>query len=176
MQIKDLNSNGTIDLIEVSETRIIPPFGNKKEVCTFDDVKVETIIYTDGIIESIDEPQVRNITEYFIDGKKYTHKVDKLKRRTVHLKDYTYAVVYTIGQEFMRVENICGNFKVTKSSEIYLKDRKDRIALRKAKKTMNMVSNNLRSINYTSLLSYVLSKPQQKMEYDGQDNIYTLKR
>lgn len=175
MQIKDL-SNGTIDLVEVSETRMIPPFGNRDEVCTFDDVKVETILYTDGIIENIDEPEVTSINEYFIDGQKYMHKVDKLKRRTVHLKDYSYAVVYTIGQEFVRLENIAGHFKVTKSTSIYLKDKKDRIALRKAKKTMDMVSNNLRSINTTSLLSYVLSQPKQIIEYDRQDNIYTLKR
>lgn len=175
MKIKDLN-NGTIDLIEVSETRTIPPFGNRTEVCTFDDVKIETKIYTDGVIERIDEPVVTSIKEHFIDGKKYTHKVDKMKRTTIHLKDYTYAVVYTIGEEFMQLDNICGNFRVTKLSEIYLKDRRDRIALRKAKKTMSMVANNNRSINTTSLLSYVLSQPQQIIEYEKQDNVYTLKR
>ena len=52
MKIKDLN-NGTIDLIEVSETRTIPPFGNRTEVCTFDDIKIETKIYTDGIIDKL---------------------------------------------------------------------------------------------------------------------------
>lgn len=178
MKKNEFSTDGAIELVEVSLRRRIP-----KMLCCpeseFDDVKIETKIYTDGKVVSLGETKEENISEYFIDGTKYTHQVDKLKRTKVYLKDYSYAVVYTLGEEFLTVGNVSGFFKVIKDIKVYLRDTKDLSSIRRAKKTIQMVRDNNRSVNYDSLFNMLLSRntSPKKMEYEKfNKNVFTLKK
>ena len=178
MKKLEFKEDGSLELIEVSLRRKIPKILSCPET-EFDDVKIETKIYTDGEVIKIGESEIENIDAFFINGKKYTHQVDKLKRTRVYLKDYSYAVVYTLGKEYMTVGNIHGRFKVIKNIEIYLKNKKDLTALRKARKTIQMVAEYNNSIDYSSIFSMLFSKKEnpKKIEYQRElPDIYTLKK
>lgn len=178
MKKQEFTSDGVLELVEVSLRRRIP-----KMLCCpeseFDDVKIQTKIYTDGEVVQVGEPEEENIAEYFIDGKKYTHQVDKLRRTKIYLRDYSYAVVYTLGEEFLTVGNVSGFFKVVKDTKVFLKDMRDLTAMRKAKKTIQMINENNRSANYDSLFSMLMTgnTSPRKMEYEKYNkNVYTLKK
>ncbi len=180
MKYKLFDNEGKIDVSEISCTVKIPSFfGEQVTPNTFNDVVVKTRVFTDGEVVRQDEPKIEEIQEYFINGKKYTHKVDKKTTRTIYLKDYTYAIVYTIAREYMTVGNIHGNFFVTKDVEVYLKNRKDISALRKARKAMKRIEEGNNSVNYNSLFSMMLTSNQNKrnLEFEQiKDSIYTLKK
>lgn len=180
MKYKLFDDEGKIELTEISTTLRIPSFfGEKVEPKTIDEPVVKTRVFTDGVVVKEEKPETEEIKEYFINGKKYTHKVDKKTTKTIYLKDYTYAIVYTTAREYMTVGNIHGNFFVTKDVEIYLKNRKDISALRKARKAMRKIEEGNNSVNYNSLFSMMLTSNQNKrnMEFEQiKDNVYTLKK
>lgn len=174
----EFNTDGTLDLIEGFAIRKVPKIFNIPET-EYEDVKVETKIYTDGEVVQIDEPIVEDISEYYINGKKYNGSINKLRTTRVQLKDHSYAVVYTLGEEYLTVGNIRGFFKVIKNVEIYLKDKKDLTALRKAKKTISMIQEHCNSVDYSSLFTMFLSKDNtpRKLEYEKYNrSVYTLKK
>lgn len=180
MKYKLFDNEGKIELTEISRALRIPSFfGEKVEPKTIDEPVVKTRVFTDGVVVKEEKPETEEIKEYFINGKKYTHKVDKKTTKTIYLKDYTYAIVYTTAREYMTVGNIHGNFFVTKDVEIYLKNRKDISALRKARKAMRKIEEGNNSVNYNSLFSMMLTSNQNKrnMEFEQiKDNVYTLKK
>lgn len=174
----EFNQDGTLELIEVSIRKKTPKMFSFPET-EYDDVKVETKIYTDGDVVQIGESEEENISEYYIDGKKYTHQVDKLKRTKVYLENHSYAVVYTLGEEFVTVGRVSGWFKLVKDVQIYLKDKRDLTAMKKAKKTIEMIREHNSSVNYNSLLGMLLSNDNRprKLEYEKYNkNVYTLKK
>ena len=180
MKYKLFENEGKIELTEISTTIRIPSFfGEQVDPKQIDEPVVKTRVFTDGVVVKEDEPKTEEIKECFINGKKYTHKVDKKTTRTIYLKDYTYAIVYTIAREYMTVGNIHGNFFVTKDAEVYLKNRKDISALRKARKAMKRIEEGNNSVNYNSLFTMMLTSNQNKrnLEFEQiKDNIYTLKK
>lgn len=163
-------------LVEISKRIKCPSApGTKSELNEYEYPKVLTKIYTDGQIVKVDEPLEENIKEHYIGKEKYTHSVDKKKTRKVHLKNHTYAVVYTLAEEFVTIGNIHGFFKVVKDVTIYVNNNRDLTALRKANKTIQMIADNNRSIDYSSVFSMVFTIEQapKKMEYEHQqENIY----
>ena len=180
MKYRLFDNEGKIELVEVSTTVRIPSFF-KEQIApkTFEDTVVKTRVFTDGKVVRQEEPKTEEIKEYFIDGKKYTHKVDKKTTRTIYLKDYTYAIVYTTAREYVTAANIHGDFFVTKDVEVYLKSKKDISALRKARKAMKKIEEGNSSINYKSVFEIMMTSNQNKrnMEFEEiKDNVYTLKK
>ena len=170
--------DGSLELIEVSKKRRVPRIFNCPET-EYNDVKIETKIFTDGEVVKFGEPTEEVISEYYICGKKYTGSVDKLKKTRIFLKNYSYAVVYTLAEEYLTVGNIHGFFKVVQNVNIYLKNKKDITALRKARKTISMVKEHNNSVNYNSLFSMLCASDNspKKIEYEKYNkNIYTLKK
>lgn len=180
MKYKLFDNEGKIELTEVLTTRTIPSFFEEQITPnTFEDILVKTRVFTDGIIAKQEEPKTEEIKEYFINGKKYTHKVDKKTTRTIYLKDYTYAIVYTTAREYMTVGNIHGNFFVTKDVEVYVKSKRDISALRKARKAMKKIEEGNASVNYNSLFEMIMTSNQNKRNIEIEqvkDNVYTLKK
>ena len=180
MKYKLFDNEGKIELTEVSCTVKIPSFfGEQVTPNTFNDVIVKTRVFTDGEVIRQDEPKIEEIQEYFINGKKYTHKVDKKTTKTIYLKDYSYAIVYTTAREFVTVGSVRGFFFVTKDIEIYLRSKKDLTALRKAKKAIRKIEEGNASIDYKSVYTMMMTSNQNKrnMEFEQiKDNVYTLKK
>ena len=145
MKYKLFDDEGKIELTEISTTLRIPSFfGEKVEPNTIDEPVVKTRVFTDGVVVKEETPETEEIKEYFINGKKYIHKVDK---------------------------------KTTKT--IYLKNRKDISALRKARKAMRRIEEGNNSVNYDNLFQMLLTSNQNKrnMEFEQiKDNVYTLKK
>ena len=180
MKYKLFDNEGKIELTEVSTTIKIPPFfTEQKTPNTFDDSMVKTRVFTDGKVVKQDEPKEEKINEYFINGKKYTHKVDKKTTKTIYLKDYSYAIVYTIAQEYITAGNIRGFFFVTKDVEVYLKSKKDLSALRKARKAMRKIEEQNNAVNYRSIYEMMMTSSQNKRNIQFEeikDDVYTLKK
>lgn len=178
MKKVEFNKDGILELIEVSVRRNVPKILSCPET-EFDDVKVETKVYTDGEVVRVRESEEESIDEFFINGKKYTHQVDKLRRTKVYLKNHSYAVVYTLAEEFLTVGNVSGFFKVIKDTKIYLKDSRDLTAMKKAKKTIEMIREHNNSANYDSLFSMLMTRNvgSRKLEYEKYNkNVYTLRK
>ena len=177
MKIELFNQNGTIELIEATSTLVFhKDLPDRKE---WDVPKIETKIYTDGEIVEVEETQVEPITEYYIGNKKYTNNLSKKKTTKLHLRNHTYAVVYTLAEEFLTVGNIAGFFKVVKEVKVYVHNKKDTKALRKAKITMKMIADRNRSVDYSSLFTMLFKRNEEpkRMEYEEKiDNIYVLKK
>ena len=180
MKYKLFDNEGKIELTEVSTTIKIPQFfTEQKTQNAFDDPVVKTRVFTDGKVVRQDEPKEEKINEYFINGKKYTHKVDKKTTRTIYLKDFTYAIVYTTAREFLTVGNIRGFFFVTKDVEIYLKSKKDLTALRKARKAMRKIEEKNNAVNYRTIYEIMMTSSQNKRNIEFEeikDDVYTLKK
>ena len=171
------NQEGTIELIEGTSTLVF--HDNLPDRKEHDIPKIETKIYTDGEIVEVEEAQVEPITEYYIGNKKYTNNLSKKKTTKLHLRNHTYAVVYTLAEEFLTVGNIAGFFKVVKEVKVYVHNKKDTKALRKAKITMKMIADRNRSVDYSSLFTMLFKRNEEpkRMEYEEiKDNIYVLKK
>ena len=178
MKIKLFSNEGKLELTEVSVTRSIPTFYKEEKPNTFEDTLVKTRVFTDGKVVRQEEPETEEIEEYFINGKKYTHKVDKKTTKNIYLKDFTYAIVYTTAREFLTVGNIHGNFFVTKDVEVYVKNRKDIKALMAARKAMKKIEEGNNSINYSSIFAMMMTSSQNRrnMQFEEiKDSVYTLK-
>ncbi len=135
--------------------------------------------FTDGKLEKETEETLENIDKYYIRKTVYPHSIDSLKIRSLFLKDYSYAVVYTIANEYITVGNLRGWFDVIKNVSVYLKDINDRKALKNARRIIKQIENHNFSINYSSLFSMYASKGRALEEYESEqisDNVYTLKR
>lgn len=180
MKYRLFDKEGKIKLTEVSTIVRIPSFfGEQVTPNTFEDTLIKTRVFTDGKVVKQEEPKVEEIKEYFINGKKYTHKVDKKTTRIIYLEDYTYAIVYTTAREYMTIGNIHGNFFITKDVEVYVKSKKDLAALRKARKAIRKIEEGNNSVNYSSIFSAMMTSNQNKrnMEFEQiKDNVYTLKK
>lgn len=79
----------------------------------------------------------------------------------------------------MKIGNIHGWFDIIKDVSIYLKDVKDKNALREAKKIIKAIRNHNNSVNYSSLLEMTLSSREGISKYDYEkiiDNVYSFKK
>lgn len=170
------NQEGTIELIEGTSTLVF--HDNLPDRKEHDIPKIETKIYTDGEIVEVSEPVIEPITEYYIGKERYTNNLSKKKTRTIQLKNHTYAVVYTLAEEYLTIGNIRGFFKVVKEVKVYVHSKKDLKAIKQARKTMNMIAEGNRSVDYSSLLTMLASpRAPRTMEYEEQvDNVYILKK
>lgn len=171
------NQEGTLELIEGTSTLVF--HDNMPDRKEYDMPKVETKIYTDGEIVEVSEPVVEPITEMYIEKERYANNLSKKKTRTIQLKNHTYAVVYTLAEEYLTIGNIRGFFKVVKNVKVYVHSKRDLKAIKKAKTTMKMIADGNRSVDYSSLLTMLASpnRAPKPMEYEETiDNVYTLKR
>lgn len=177
MKIELFNQDGTIELIEATSKLVF--HDNLPDRQEWDIPRIETKIYTDGEIVEVEDTKEEPITEYYIGKKRYTNNLSKKKTTKFHLKNHTYAVVYTLAEEYLTVGNIRGFFKVVKDVKVYVHSRKDSKALRKAKITMKMIADRNRSVDYSSLFTMLFKRNEEpkRMEYEETtDNVYTLKK
>ena len=108
MKIKELKENQPLNVIEVYKHEGIPSFGldNKSNDSTLEFKQIHTMVFTDGEFLKESEEKIKNIKEYYIGNKKYEYRVDTLKTRDIFLKNYSYAIVYLVAQEWITVGNV----------------------------------------------------------------------
>lgn len=150
MKYKILKENKPIELIELSKNVVIPSLTS-----LHDDIrqtilipKVKSLVYTDGLVDKKEHIDPVSVEEYYFNQKEYVN-VDTLKKSNVYLKDYTYAIVFVVGEGF-NIENI----------DVYLKNRRDKNALKKVKKVIEDFS-----LQYEKLMLYTNFNDEK--EYDG---------
>lgn len=156
MKYKILKENKPIELIELSKNVAIPSLAS-----LHDDVnesilitKVKSLLYTDGVVNKKEHIDPVSVEEYYFNQKEYVN-VDTLKKSNVYLKDYTYAIVFVVGEGFS-IENI----------DIYLKNRRDKNALKKVKKVIEDFS-----LQYEKLMLYTNFNDEK--ENDGNSSFET---
>ena len=182
VKIVELRESGPLEVIRVSKhtTYILPePVDGIGSEETVKNVPIEMMVFTDGVIERECDKKSTRIDEYYIGKKKFEYDVDTLETKNVYFKDFSFIISYLIGQELCTVGNVKGWFSVVKELKIYVKNIKDKRALKNAKRAIKAIKNYNNSVNYSSLFTMMLSQGRELQEIEIEeisDNIYTLKR
>lgn len=171
MKYKEFN-NTYIEINDVMKKSVFKFFDKEINQDTY---QVSNRIFTDGIFVNELEEEIK-IDEYEYCEKKYS--ANTLIKRKIYLKDYSYIVVFTSTLDFLTLGNIKGWFNRIRNVEVYVKNKKDKEALRKARNTINMVYNNNSNVDYSSIFSMLFSRStnDNKLEYERKKDIYTLKK
>ena len=149
-----------VDMDEVTRLYEMPEFTSPdsiservKMICR-SDTKIRTVIYTDGEVIKVSEPKPVSIDEYYINGKKYDGEVSELIKRRAYIRDASYVVKITLTSEVIDIRGINkkgrGVFYVIKDAKVFLKDSKNKAAIKKAKDTLKSIKRHL-SIKKTKL-------------------------
>ena len=102
-----------------------------------EEVRVYSKIYTDGEIIEILNSEPKEIDEYKIGNFKYEYPVDTLIKQRIHIKNANYILAVTVAKENIRLGTTGRMWaNVIKDSEIFLNNKKDKKALKNAKKTL----------------------------------------
>ncbi len=173
MKIKELKENEPVELIEVIRT-LYPTFDNSLE--PIKNKYVQTKIITDGEIVK-EEEITKSINEYYIGRKKYDD-VDTLSTKNIYLKNYSYVIVYLLAKEKLYNGNMVGFFDIIKDVSIYLKNPKDKQALKEAKKVIKTIHKHNQNVDYSSIFN-MLFQSKDDINYKIEKiskNVYTLKK
>ena len=143
--------------------------------------KIKTVIYTDGKVSKIEESEPEEISEYYFGKKPYEYDVNELITKRLYIEGASFIVKVTVADEVIDFESKGktgrGHFYVMKSSEILVKDRKDKEAIKKAKETVKMVCKDTGT--YSSIWDAFLKRKVEvktSLEYEtSQKDIYQLK-
>jgi len=128
-QLSDNNSNEKLDTIIQNTIKGI-----------FNDI-VKTRIYTDGEIVNIEIEYPRQTDEYNVGKKKHNGGPNTFMiRKRIYITNASYVLKVTTAREFLRAGKVNGFFDVLKETEIFLNNKKDKQALRNAKKTIQKFS------------------------------------
>jgi len=164
-----------VEMEQVLHHLSTPVFGNnsdKKYEATCERIKMK--LYTDGdfIKEEIAEPQ--SISGYYINEQKYDKSVDTLIQKRVYIKNASFIVRVTIAEEWLTAGKVTGWFDVIKNTEIFLNNKKDKNALKEARKTIEMFTT---KANFNSIFEILFPMTTNRMEYEKiNKHIYQLKK
>lgn len=173
MKYKVLNENYIDDILITKKYCYTDRIG--KELFEGNKTKIQTKIFTDGIIFKEEILPSESINEFLINKKSYK-EVDTLIKKRLYLKDYSYAIKIILVEEWKDIGNLHGWFNVIKNIEIYTKYKKDKDALKKIKKTINMIYENNSNVDYSSIWGVLFPNrtENKKIEYEKKENVYTL--
>lgn len=177
MKINELKDNTPLKVVQVLRHYEEPRFDVNEERKIIEEEMVQTRIFTDGEISGESDEITEDIDEYYFGREKYKQFVDTLKSKDIYFKNHSFVITYTIAQEWTSVGRIHGWFDIIKDVSIYLENRKDRKALKEAKKVIRQIQNINASADYSSLFNMLFSKPQCN-EFEPtriSDNVYNVK-
>ena len=132
-----------------------------------EDITYDTKIITDGVIESKS-----------VQDEKYDDfsKIDILRTTNLYLKNYTYAIVLTIGHEAFYNGKVGGIVDCIKNITLYLRNLNDKEALRTARnviKCIKRVNSDFKDFSMDSLLR----EDNNDFLFDVLDeNVYSVKK
>ena len=102
-------------------------------------------------------------------------EADVNEAKDLELINHSYVIKVLTQLEFRRFNRVAGLFEIIKDVEVYLKDKKDKEALRNIKKTLNLIYG--QKGNYLSIFDVLFARrvDNQDIEYERNDlNIYQL--
>ena len=95
-----------------------------------EDISYDTKIITDGFIDSNND--ISEIYDYY-------SKIDIVRTTNLYLKNYTYAIVLTIGRESFYNGKVGGVIDCIKNITLYLRNLNDKEALKTAKEVIKQI-------------------------------------
>lgn len=179
MKFQELNENEPLKVVEVSQHIKRPNLNSKDNAGShvMEVKRIQTKIFTDGEIAKESEEVSENIQEYYFGEEKYEHDVDTLKTKNIFFKNYSFVITYVTAKKWTTIGNVGGWFDIIKDVSIYLKNSKDRNALRNAKKVIKEIQSRNESANYSSLSAMLFSKGQDFGQFDKEkisENVYSV--
>lgn len=180
MKIIELKENEPLEVIKVTKRITLPAcFYKDDETKTKEFEKVKMRIFTDGEIAKETKETFHNINECYIGRTKYQGAVDTLRTKNLYFKNHSFVIVYLIAEEYMTIGNVAGCFDVIKDISIYLENKKDKKALKSAKRIIKEIANLNKGIDYSSLLGMFFSESKKSVEFETEEiskNVYSLKK
>ena len=181
MKFKELKEHEPLEVVEVTKHMVIPDFPGTKSLNrkVFEDKKIQMRIFTDGEIAEESEETTKSIDEYYIGKRKYQLAVDTLKTKNLYFKNHSYVITYLIAKEFRTVGSVSGWFDVVEDVSIYLKNPKDKTALKSAKGVIREIENHNKSVDYSSLFGMLFSQGKESPKFEPEEiskNVYSLKK
>lgn len=174
MKFTELKENEPLEVIEVTNHYVFPKLSKLIE-----HKRIEMRIFTDGEIEKESEEISQSVNEYYIGKKKYKHDVDTLKTKKLYFKNHSFIITYLITNEVMTIGSVHGWFGVVKDVKIFIKDSKDKKALKCAKQAIIEIENHNSGVDYSSLLGMLFSKGKELQKFETEKiskNVYSLKK
>lgn len=116
-----------------------------------------------------------NINECYIGRTKYQGAVDTLRTKNLYFKNHSFVIVYLIAEECMTIGRGEGLFDVIKDISI----KKDKKALKSAKRIIKEIANLNKGIDYSSILGMFVSESKKSVEFETEEiskNVYSLKK
>lgn len=169
MKIIELKENEPLEVIKVTKRITLPAcFYKDDETKTKDFEKVKMRIFTDGEIAKETKETFHNINECYIG-----------RTKNLYFKNHSFVIVYLIAEEYMTIGNVAGCFDVIKDISIYLENKKDKKALKSAKRIIKEIANLNKGIDYSSLLGMLVSESKKSVEFETEEiskNVYSLKK
>ena len=169
MKIIELKENEPLEVIKVTKRITLPAcFYKDDETKTKDFEKVKMRIFTDGEIAKETKETFHNINECYIG-----------RTKNLYFKNHSFVIVYLIAEEYMTIGNVAGLFDVIKDISIYLENKKDKKALKDAKRIIKEIANLNKGIDYSSLLGMLASESKKSVEFETEEiskNVYSLKK
>lgn len=169
MKIIELKENEPLEVIKVTKRITLPAcFYKDDETKTKEFEKVKMRIFTDGEIAKETKETFHNINECYIG-----------RTKNLYFKNHSFVIVYLIAEEYMTIGNVAGCFDVIKDISIYLENKKDKKALKSAKRIIKEIANLNKGIDYSSLLGMLVSESKKSVEFETEEiskNVYSLKK
>lgn len=169
MKIIELKENEPLEVIKVTKRITLPAcFYKDDETKTKEFEKVKMRIFTDGEIAKETKETFHNINECYIG-----------RTKNLYFKNHSFVIVYLIAEEYMTIGNVAGCFDVIKDISIYLENKKDKKALKSAKRIIKEIANLNKGIDYSSLLGMFVSESKKSVEFETEEiskNVYSLKK
>lgn len=184
MKIVELKENKPLEIIEVSNHIYFKGFPNPNngklegEPKVYEDKKIKMKVFTDGQIVKEDNQTSKSINEYYVGKSKYAYDVDTLTTKDIYFKDYSFIITYLLVNKPMQVGNIRGWFDVIEDVVVYVKDIKDKTAIKKAKNAICDIERKNRSVDFSNLFTFLLSQRNNNGRYESEkvlDNVYVLR-
>jgi hypothetical protein len=178
MKVQELKENTPLKVVQVLRHYERPRFDHDEPRTIEEEEMVQMRIFTDGEIASESDIVTEDIDEYYFGKEKYKQYVDTLKSKNLCFKNHSFVITYTIAQEWTSVGRVHGWFDIIKDVSIYLENRKDRKALKRARHVIAQIENRNASVDYSSLYSMLFSKKYEPVEFNPeeiQENVYNVK-
>jgi len=132
---------------------------------------LKTIVFTDGSVDEVDVSEYKHLSGYYtMNDRTYTNVTD-VEEKELYLENYSYAVKIIVSKEHLVGRKIGGWFEVIKDIQVYLKNPKDKKAMKEVKMILNIIRKN-------NIYDYeVLDNLSNKFIFSVfTKNVYTLKK
>ena len=159
MKIQELKENTPLEVIKITHKIKFYDHGDliKDEFDRF-----KSVIYTDGNILKESDETVKKIKNFCIGSRVFN--ANRLKTKKIYFENYSYIIVFSISNESF-------DDYTTENVLIYLKDKKDKKALKRAKEAIKIIKKDADLIYCPKNINYEIYETNKIS-----NNVYTLRK